>query len=107
MTIKQIMTVLSLIGLIVGGVWAVDKRYTPREVTKMQIAQVQQNQLQIQRNSKIQNAQNWLLFWTMKVSALQQECNAQPNNPNKRIELNEAMRQRDIWQREVNRLMGQ
>jgi hypothetical protein len=107
MNIKQLILILSLIGTIVGAAWALDKRYMPREVTEIMIAGVQKNQLQIQKNSKIQNAQNWLLFWTMRVNSLQQECIQNPNSGRKKVELDEAIRQRNIWQNEVNRLMQQ
>ena len=107
MSIKQLVVILSLIGAIVGAAWALDARYTPREVTNLLIADLQHNQLLIQNNTKIQNAQNWLMFWTMKVNTLEQECQAQPSNPTKQIELNNAKRQRDRWQNEVNRLMNE
>jgi hypothetical protein len=79
----------------------------PREVTEMLVAQVQQNQMQIQKNTQQANAQNWLLFWQMQVTQKTGECAANPGNQATRQQLNHAIKQRDIWQKEVNRLMNQ
>ena len=107
MTIKQLSAILGLIGLVVGGSYALDKRYTPREVTKFHIADLQRNQMQIQRNIQIQSAQQWLFYWQTQVNRWTQQCIQYPYNESFKHQLNEAKRQRDIWQRETNRLMQQ
>jgi hypothetical protein len=95
------------ISALLGAAWAFDKRYMPREVTEMLVAQVQQNQMQIQKNTQQANAQNWLLFWQMQVTQKTGECAANPGSQVLRQQLNHAIKQRDIWQKEVNRLMNQ
>lgn len=94
------------VSALLGAAWAFDKRYTPREITEMEIAQLQNNQMQIQRNIQIQNAQQWLWFWQMKVEEFTAICSRDPNNQNARIRLNEAKAKRDYWQGQVNRLMN-
>jgi hypothetical protein len=109
MTISAKQILAAVVGLltIVAAVYGMTEYFTPREVAELWIADLQQNQMQIQRNSQIQNAQNWLLFWQMRVSNLQAACHGRPFDENLKAQLAEAKRQRDIWQQEVNRLMQQ
>ena len=104
---KQILAAVFGLLTVVAAVYGMTEYFTPREVAELWIADLQQNQMQIQRNSQIQNAQNWLLFWQMRVSNLQAACSGRPFDENLKAQLAEAKRQRDIWQREVNRLMQQ
>ena len=105
-SIKQLAAVLSLIGMIVGGVWAIDKRYTPREITDIHVADLQKNQMQIQQNIQVQTALNWLQYWQIQVSQLTGLCAVEPWNAQRKQQLLNAKRERDKWQNEVNRLMN-
>jgi len=107
MTIKQIATVLTALFALLGAAWGLNKQFTPREVTEMMVADVQQNQMILNKTGQRQNALNWLSYWQIKVTRLTGECAVAPNNMFKKNELKEAIKQRDIWQIEVNRLMQQ
>lgn len=63
--------------------------------------------MQIQRNIQIQNAQQWLLFWQMQITELTRQCAARPWDEAKKQQLEEAKRQRNIWQQKANQLMAQ
>lgn len=102
----KIAGVVLTISALIGAVWAFDKRYTPREVVEMEIAQLQNNQMQIQKNIQIQNAQQWLWFWQMKVEEFTGLCSREPYNQDYKARLNEAKSKRDYWQNQVNRLMN-
>jgi len=99
--------VVLMIASLLGAAYAFDKRYMPREVTEMMVAGIQSNQMILNKTGQQQNALNWLQFWQIKVTRVTGECASDPNNRYKQSELNEAIKQRDIWQKEVNRLMKQ
>ena len=97
-----------VIGCILGlvlSVYGMTEYFTPRETTELLVADLQKNQLQIQRNIQVQNAQQWLFYWQMQVNQLTGISARFPYDQNKKNQLNEARRQRDKWQTEVNRLM--
>jgi hypothetical protein len=104
-SLKQIAAGILTVFALFGAVWGINEQYTPREVTEMMVADLQKNQMQIQRNIQVQNAQQWLFYWQMQVNQLTGLVAQYPYDQNKKNQLNEAKRQRDIWQREVNRLM--
>lgn len=103
---KTITGIVLTIAALLGAAWAFDKKYTPREVTEMLISQLQQNQMQIQKNIQVQNAQQWLWFWQMKVEEFTGLCNREPQNQDAKIRLSEAVSKRDYWQNQVNQLMN-
>lgn len=104
-SIKQALTVIGCVLGLIAGVWAFDNKYTPREVTDMLVADLQRNQMMIQRNINIQNAQQWLWYWQQQVTNLTGACAQRPNDQRLRQQLDYAITQRNTWQNEVNRLM--
>ena len=114
--IKTVAWGLGAIASLFAAAYAFDARYMPREVTEVKIetlksdtekliADIQTNQLLIQKNARIQNAQQWLWYWQQQVQHLERVCGSQPNNQNARYQLQHAKAQRDRWHQEVNRLM--
>ena len=97
--------IVLMVASLLGAAYAFDKRYMPREVTDMRIADVQKNQMLLNKTGQRQNALNWLLFWQIKVARLTGECAAMPSDTFRKNELKEAIKIRDNWQSEVNRLM--
>ncbi len=90
---------------LIGAVWAFDKKYTPREVTEMMIAQVQQNQMTLNKQFQVQNAQQWYWYWQMQVELYISLCAREPRNTTYRDGLTRAKQNRDTWKSKVYELM--
>ena len=103
---KAFAGVVLTISALVGAAWAFDKKYTPREVMEMMVSDLQQNQMQSKKNIQVQNAQQWLWFWQMKVEEYTAICSREPSNQEARRKLMEARQKRDEWQGRVNNLMS-
>jgi hypothetical protein len=97
--------VVLMIASLLGAAWAFDKKYMPREVAELLVADLQKNQMQIQQNIQVGQAQQWLFYWQMQVTQLTGACAAAPWDDAKKQQLIKATQERDKWQRQVNRLM--
>ena len=102
---KIVGAIIVLFGAAWGAYAGLNTLYTPREVTEMMIAQVQQNQMTLNKQFQIQNAQQWYWYWQMQVELYTGLCAREPYNTNAKQQLNEAKRMRDTWQKKVNKLM--
>lgn len=104
-TIKKIIAaLLTLFGLI-GGALAVNEYFTPRELTEYYIADLQQSQMQIQRNNEIARINQYLLFLNVQIDRLSAECISDPHDARKAGELMRLRNERDNAQRELRELL--
>ena len=109
---KQILSAVLILFALVGGVWGMTEYFTPREVTEFMIADVQQNQIQIQKQlqttdkqQSIQNAKNWYDWYQSEVTRLIGECIRQPNDAVLRSQLEQMTRLRNDAKARWDRLM--
>jgi hypothetical protein len=104
-TIKQILAVIGAMFGIVLSVYGMTEYFTPREVTELWIADLQKNQLMIQRQGQVSNAQQWYYFYQAMVERLTGECARNPQNGSLAAQLRQAKVRRDDAKRRWDELM--
>ena len=104
--IKQVVSIILGISALLGAAWAIDERYATREVTELWISDLQKQMIQIQKGQQTSAAQQQLWYWQQQVEVLTAHCARNPTDNYAKSRLTEAKRQRDYWQREVHKMMG-
>jgi hypothetical protein len=111
---KSIIAAIAAVFMIAAAVWGTTEYFTPREITKMLIADLQKNQIQIQkqlqftnRQQRLQDAKNWYDWYQSEVNRLTRECAYDPNNQNKRLQLEQYKQLRNRAKGRWDQLMRQ
>jgi hypothetical protein len=104
-SLKQILAVIAAMLGIVLSVYGMTEYFTPREVAELWISDLQKNQMQIQRQGQISNAQQWYYWYQAEVERLTGECARNPYDENKKLQLEQAKRRRDDAKMRWDRLM--
>jgi hypothetical protein len=104
-SITKILAVIGAMFGIVLSVYGMTEYFTPREVTELWISDLQKNQMQIQRNIQISNAQQWYYFYQIEVERLTGECAREPWNASKKAQLDQTKAHRDDAKRKWDALM--
>ena len=97
--------VLTALFALLGAAWGLQEHFTPREVTELWISDLQKNQMQIQHNLQIQQAQQWFYWYQTEVERLTGECAREPYNQSKKAQLEQAKARRDDAKRKWDALM--
>jgi len=114
---KKIIISMVTVFSILGGVWAMDAHFTPREIhqiTKEQGAknlelamnQVQQQFKTFQRTSELDRARAAVRHWTQQYVTLSIACARNPNNQELRNQLDMAIREKKRAEEYLQSLMG-
>ena len=104
-TVKQILATIGALLAVVVSVYGMTEYFTPREVAELWVADLQKNQIQIQRNFQIQQAQNWFYFYQAEVERLTGECARAPYDRNRQAQLQQMKARRDEAKRRWDALM--
>ena len=99
----SIAIIATLLGLL-GGVWAMDKHYVPRDYYLLSMDQVQQQISAFQKTNQIQRAQDQAFYWMRIEAQLREELARNPNDQSIQMKLNEVMRQKCDAQKRLNDL---
>ena len=104
-SMTKILTIIgAVLGIVLSG-YGMTEYFTPREVTELWISDLQKNQMQIQRQGQISDAQQWYYWYQAEVERLTGECAREPYNENKRLQLQQVKRMRDEARRRWDNLM--
>lgn len=71
------------IGTVLGlfaSIWGFDERYVPREIHKIEIAEVYETMNQIQQTDHIGRAQQDVQYWLRMELQLESMCDTYPSN---------------------------
>ena len=100
---KSIVIAGSVLGL-VGGVWAMDTHFLPREVHKLEMAAMSKAIQGIMDNNRIQRTQDEVFFW-MRIEMTEREQLAKnPNDDLIRLRLDEAVQKKTIAEQRLKEL---
>jgi hypothetical protein len=103
--LKQIGAGIAMVLGLVAAVWGINDQYTPREITEMHIAGLQQGQQRLNLQYQQNDALNWYRYYQYEVERLTRECSRYPNNQSCIQHLNEMKRMRDEAKRRLDALM--
>jgi len=95
--------VVTFLGIL-GGVWAMEEHYVPRDYYLLSMDQVQMQMKSFQKTNLIQRAQDQVFYWIRLESQLKVELSKDPNNQYLIRELNEACLQKRNAQQRLNDL---
>ena len=91
---------------ILGGVWAMEEHYTPRDFHELCMTQVQRQMADFQKTNQIQRAQDQVFYWMRIETQIREEIARQPNDSNLYRKLNEVSRQREAAQNQLQLLQS-
>ena len=101
----SIAIIATLLGLL-GGVWAMEEHYVPRDYYLLSMDQVQQQISAFQKTNQIQRAQDQTFYWMRIEAQLREELVRNPNDQGIQMKLNEVMRQKCDAQKRLNDLQS-
>ena len=100
--IAGVVTLLSIL----GGVWAMEKHYVPRDYYLFSMEQVQQQIFEFQKTNQIQRAQDQAFYWMRIEAQLREELARNPNDLILQRKLNEVVRQKSSAQQRLDSLQS-
>jgi len=91
---------------ILGGVWAMEEHYVPRDYYLLSMDQVQQQIADFQKTNQIQRVQDQSFYWMRIEAQLREELVRNPNDLILQRKLNEVVRQKCSAQQRLNELQS-
>ena len=100
---KSIVVAGSVLGLI-GGVWAMDKHFLPREVHELEMAAMSKAIQGIVDSTRIQSTQNEVFFWMRTEMNLREQLAKNQDDQSISLRLEEAVEKRNEAEQRLKEL---
>ena len=92
---------------IIGGVWAADMHFVPRETHNLEMAAMSKAIQGIVRSNQIQRAQDEVFFWMRTESQLREQLARDPRNQSLMQRLQQAEARRRSTEKRLRQLQCQ